>query len=57
MEIIIIENTMVKELINKQKLSLCHIGLVKDHGGHLVNQAHLKLVVKCQKTAVENEQA
>jgi len=48
---------MVKELINKQKLSLCHIGLVKDHGGHLVNQAHLKLVVKCQKTTVENEQA
>jgi len=22
----------------KQRVALCHIGLVKDHGGHLVNQ-------------------
>jgi len=24
-------------------VSLCHIGLVKDHGGHLVNQPCLSL--------------
>jgi len=31
----------------KERLSLCHIGLVKVHGGHLVNQAPLLLTDKC----------
>ena len=31
-------------------MSLCHIGLVKDHGGHLVDQPRLSLVEKCWKT-------
>ena len=30
----------------KQRGMLCHIGLVKDRGGHLVNQPRLSLFVK-----------
>ena len=33
-------------------MSLCHIGLVKDHGGHLVNQPCLSLFDKCWITKV-----
>jgi len=31
---------MAKLLVNecKQRVSLCHIGLLKDRGGHLINQ-------------------
>jgi len=36
-------------------MSLCHTGLVKDHGGHLVNQARLSLFEKCWKTTVGNQ--
>jgi len=32
---------------NKQRLSLRHIGLVKDHGKHVVNQPYLKYFHKC----------
>jgi len=31
---------------------LCHTGLVKDLGGHLVNQPCLSLFEKCWKTTV-----
>ena len=30
----------------EQRVSLCHIGLVKDHGGHLVNQPRLSIFEK-----------
>jgi len=36
----------------KQKLSLCHIRLVKDHGGRLVKQPRLLLIDKCLETSV-----
>jgi len=32
-----------------------HIGLVKHHGGHLVNQTCLSLFEKCWKTTVDDE--
>jgi len=38
-----------------KKFALCHIRWVKDHGGHLVNQPHLKLIGKWQKRTVENK--
>jgi len=31
----------------KQRGALCHTGLAKDHGGHLVNQPHLSFFDKC----------
>jgi len=31
----------------KQRGALCHIGLAKDRGGHLVNQPRLPLFDKC----------
>jgi len=39
---------------SKQRLSLCPIGLVKDHGGHLINQPRLLLFDKQLKTVVGN---
>jgi len=36
----------------EQRATTCHIGLVKDHGGHLVHQPHLSLFEKCWKTTV-----
>ena len=39
----------------KQKGVLCHIGLVRVHGGHLVNQPSWSLFEKCWKTTVENQ--
>jgi len=36
-------------------VSLCHIGLVKDHDGRLVNQAGLSPFEKCWKTAIGNQ--
>jgi len=33
----------------KQRVSLCHIGLVKDHGSHLVNQPRLSLFQSVEK--------
>jgi len=36
-------------------VSLWHIGLAKDHGGHLVNQPRLSLFEQYWKTAVGNE--
>jgi len=56
-EIRINENILAKELINiyKQRLSLCHIGLVKEQGGHIFNQPCLLVFDKCLKTTVENK--
>jgi len=39
----------------KQRGVLCHVGLVKDHGGHLVNQPCLLVLEKCWKTTLGNE--
>jgi len=39
----------------KQRGSLCHIGLVKDRGIHLVNQPCLSLFEKCWKTIVGDQ--
>ena len=36
----------------KQSRALCHIGLTKDRGGHLVNQSRLWLFDKCWETTV-----
>jgi len=46
-EIRIRENTMGKELLDANRLSLCHNGWVKDYRGHLVNQPPWKLNDKC----------
>jgi len=47
-EIRIIGNTMARNIIKVKKRSLlCHIGLVKDHGGHLVNQCRLLNTDRC----------
>jgi len=43
---------MANELINKTKLSLCHIpGMVNEHGGHLINQ--LCLLTRIGKQQLE----
>jgi len=39
----------------KQSGVLCYIGLVKDHGGHLVNQPCLSLFEKGWKTTVGDQ--
>jgi len=36
-------------------VALRNIGLVKDHGGHLVNQPRLSLFEKCCKTTVGHQ--
>jgi len=37
----------------KQRGVLCHIGLVRDHSGHLVNQSCFSVYEKCWKTTFE----
>jgi len=39
----------------KQRGVLCHIGLVMDHDGHLVNQSCCSVFEKCWKTTLENQ--
>jgi len=39
----------------KQRGALCHIGLAKDRGGHLVNQPRLSLFDKCWETTVGDQ--
>jgi len=39
----------------KQRGALCHIGLAKDRGGHLVNQPRLPLFDKCWETTVGDQ--
>jgi len=39
----------------KQRGALCHIGLAKDHGGHLVNQPRLSHFDKCWETTVGHQ--
>jgi len=41
----------------KQRGALCHIGLAKDRGGHLVNQPCLSLFNKCWETTVGHQQS
>jgi len=40
----------ILENIGKYRVALCNIGLVKYHGGHLINQPCLSLFERCWKT-------
>jgi len=37
----------------KLRVSLCHIGLVKDHGSYLINQPRLLLLTSVEKQQLE----
>ena len=37
----------------KQRGALCHIGLAKDRGGHLVNQPRLSFLVNVEKQQLD----
>jgi len=37
----------------KQRGVLCHIGLVRDHSGHVVNQHCFSVIEKCWKTTFD----
>ena len=39
----------------KQRGALCHVGLAKDRGGHLVNQPRLSFFDKCWETTVGHQ--
>jgi len=39
----------------KQRPALCHIGLAKDRGGHLVNQPRLSLFDECWETTAGDQ--
>ena len=39
----------------KQRGALCHTGLAKDRGGHLINQPRLSLFDKCWETTVAHQ--
>jgi len=44
---------MIEDHWCKQRGVLCHIELVRNHGGHLVNQPCFAVVEKCCKTTFE----
>ena len=45
------ENTIVDQC--KQRGALCHIGLAKDRGGHLVYQPRLSFLVSVEKQQLD----
>ena len=47
------ENATTQWLISVNRRVLCHIGLMRDHGCHLVNQPCFSVFEKCCKTIFE----
>jgi len=43
--------------LRKQRVALCHIGLAKDRGGHLVNQPVYHFLTSVEKQQLDIKQA